>query len=262
MRGGRFYIAGLALLLSLMPHSAGWAQTETYIVQGSTTFTHEVMEPYQKDIERLSGHKLTVVPNKSSLGILALFEKRGDFAMTSGPLENEIKGLKRSHPDLPFEQLRTFNIVQTRMAFAVNRANRVHAISADKMRDILLGKITNWRDVGGPDLPIKIVQVREGGGVQASIESELLDGKPINAPDRIRVQISSQVVKIVEQLPEALGLSQLNIVEKSNTRELTTDHPVEQRLNLVTLGEPTAEMRKVIDAARHIAADETSTAKR
>jgi phosphate transport system substrate-binding protein len=148
------------------------------------------------------------------------------------------------------------------MAFAVNRANPVHAISADKMRDILLGKITNWRDVGGPDLPIKIVQVREGGGVQASIESELLDGKPISAPDRIRVQISSQVVKIVEQLPEALGLSQLNIVEKSNTRELTTDHPVEQRLNLVTLGEPTVEMRKVIDAARHVAADETSTAKR
>ena len=52
------------------------------------------------------------------------------------------------------------------------------------------------------------------------------------------------------------------MLEKSNTRELTTDHPVEQRLNLVTLGEPTAEMRKVIDAARHIAADETSTAKR
>ena len=66
----------------------------------------------------------------------------------------------------------------------------------------------------------------------------------------------------MEQLPEALGLSQLNIVEKSNTRELTTDHPVEQRLNLVTLGEPTVEMRKVIDAARHVAADETSTAKR
>src|SRR3974377_508272 len=210
MRGGRFYIAGLALLLSLMPHSAGWAQTETYIVQGSTTFTHEVMEPYQKDIERLSGHKLTVVPNKSSLGILALFEKRGDFAMTSGPLENEIKGLKRSHPDLPFHKLRTFNIGQTRMAFAVNRANPVHAISADKMRDILLGKITNWRDVGGPDLPIKIVQVSEGGGAAGAIESELLDGKPISASDRIRGQISSLVVKIGGKLPQTLGCAHVS----------------------------------------------------
>jgi phosphate transport system substrate-binding protein len=260
MRRGRSYISGLALLLSIMPHSAGWAQTQTYIVQGSTTFTHDVMEPHQNDIEKSSGHKLIVVPNKSSLGILALFEKRGDFAMISGPLENEIKRLKHAHPDLPFEQLRTFNIVQTRMAFAVNRSNPVHEITADKMRDILLGKITNWRDVGGPDMPIKIVQVREGGGVQASVESDLLDGKAINVPDRIRVQISSQVVKIVEQLPEALGLSQLNIVQKSNTRELTTDRPVEQRLNLVTLGEPTDEMRRVIDATRHIAADEASTA--
>ena len=80
-----------------------------------------------------------------------------------------------------------------------------------------------------------------------------LHGKSINVPDPIRVQISSQVVKIVEQLPEALGLSQLSIVMKSNTDELKFDHPVEQHLDLVTLGDPTPEMLKVIDAARHIA---------
>jgi hypothetical protein len=38
----------------------------------------------------------------------------------------------------------------------------------------------------------------------------------------------------------------------SNVRELKIDHPIEQRLDLVTLGDPTPEMRKVIDAARHI----------
>ena len=241
----------LVLMNFLLPYSA--ASAGTFVVQGSTTFNHEVMEPNQTAIEASSGHKLTVVPNKSSLGLLALFEKRSQFAMISGPLEKEIAELKRTNPNLPFEQLRVFPILSTRMAFAINRANPVHEITADKMRDILLGKIVNWRDVGGLDLPIRIVQVRAGGGVQASVENELLDGKPLNGPDPIRVQISSQVVEIVEQLPEALGLSQLNIVMNSNSRELKIGRLVEQHLDLVTLGDPTPEMRIVIDAARDIA---------
>lgn len=248
---GRRNVFVVVFLLFVLPNSG--AKAQTYIFQGSTTFTHRVMEPYQTAIEASSGHKLTVVPNKSSLGLLALFDKRADFAMISGPLETEIEHLKLSHPDLPFDRLRVFTISSTRMAFAINRDNPVHAITSDKMRGILLGEITNWRDVGGPDLPIRIVKVREGGGVQASIEAELLHGKSINVADPIRVQISSQVVKIVEQLPEALGLSQLSIVMKSNTRELEIDHPVEQRLVMVTLGDPTPEMLKVINVARQIA---------
>jgi phosphate transport system substrate-binding protein len=223
-----------------------------YIVQGSTTFTHRIMEPHQAAIEKLSGHKLTIVPSKSSLGLLALFEKRGDFAMISGPLENEIERLKASNPNLPFEQLQAFNVANTRMAFAVNKDNPVRKVSDDQMRRILSGEITNWREVGGRDLPIKIVQVRAGGGVQASIETELLGGKRLRVPNPIRVQISSQVIKITEQLPEALGLSQLGIVRKSKARELKTEHPIEQHLDFVTLGEPTPEMREVINAARQI----------
>ncbi len=245
-------------MLVLLPYSVGRTQNSTtpeaqaYIVEGSTTFTHRVMEPYQDAIEASSGHKLTVVPSKSSRGLIALFEKQADFAMISGPLENEINALKSSFPDLPFERLQAFNIANTRMAFAINRDNPVHKITDDDMRRILLGEITNWRDVGGPDLPIKIVMVQGGGGVQASIESDFLNGKSINVPNPMLVQLRSQVIKMTEQLPEALGLSQLSLVTNSNAIELKTDHPVEQHLDLVTLGDPTAEMRKVIDAARDI----------
>jgi phosphate transport system substrate-binding protein len=240
---------------------AAWAQDADgpsvggFIVQGSTTFTHRVMEPYQKAIEKACGFKLTVLPSKSSLGLLALFEKRGDFAMISGPLNNEIGELKITHPALDFGQLKTFEVASTRMAFAVNKANPVTAVTDDQMRKILLGKITNWHDVGGPNEPIRIVQVRGGGGVQASIEVEFLHGQHIAPVNPIVVQISSQVIKVTEQLPNALGLSQLGIVAKSTAHELKTQHPILQRLALVTLGDPTPAMLKVIDAARKIMAN-------
>jgi hypothetical protein len=97
------------------------------------------------------------------------------------------------------------------------------------------------------------VHVREGDGVLASVERELLDGKPINVPNRIRVQDHAQVIKVVEQLPNGLGLAQLSGVLNTNTRELKTDRPIEQLLNLVALGDPTPEMRKVINVTRSIA---------
>ena len=259
MHGLRIVFA-FAAALTLAAHparaqGAGVAGAPTFIVQGSTTFTHRVMEPYQGAIEKAAGIKLTVVPSKSSLGLLALFEKRGDFAMISGPLDNETAELKSNHPELDFRRLKTFEVANTRMAFAVNKDNPVNTISDDKMRQILLGAIVNWRDVGGPDRPIRLVMVRGGGGVQASIEEELLHGKAIAAPNPILVQISSQVIKVTEQLPDALGLSQLSIVAQSTARELKTEHPVVQRLALVTLDAPSPAMLRVIDAVRKVMAD-------
>lgn len=240
-----------ALLSMLL--SCSWAGAQTFVIQGSTTFTHRIMEPYQDAIEAASGHKLTVVPNKSSLGLLALFDKRADFAMISGPLAGEIARLRPKHPELAFDHLRTFQIWSTRMAFAVNKKNPVRQLTSEQMRAILLGTTTNWREVGGSDLPIRVIHVRDGGGVQASIEQELLDGKSVSAPEAIPVQISSQVVKIVEQMPEGLGLSQLSIVKGANVAELKLDGAIEQHLTLITLGEPTPDMLKVIEAAREIA---------
>jgi hypothetical protein len=48
-------------------------------------------------------------------------------------------------------------------------------------------------------------------------------------------------------------LSQLSIVKGGNVAELKLDTDVEQHLTLITLGDPTPEMQKVIEAAREIA---------
>jgi phosphate transport system substrate-binding protein len=43
----------------------------------------------------------------------------------------------------------------------VNKDNPVSDISMDNLRDVYLGKITNWKQLGGPDQPIKLL-AREG----------------------------------------------------------------------------------------------------
>jgi hypothetical protein len=103
------------------------------------------------------------------------------------------------------------------------------------------------------DLPIRLVMVCEGGGVQAAVEGQLLADKRTVSSNPIRVQIGSQVVKVVAQEPDALGLAQLGVLRRGKLPELETDVPVEQPLSLVTLGDPMPKVQKIIDAARHVA---------
>ena len=102
--------------------------------------------------------------------------------------------------------------------------------------------------------------MRDGGGVQMSVEAQLLGNRPIAAPDTIRVQQGPQVVKVVEQEPGALGLAPLSLVRARQLPDLVTDGVIEQELNIVSLGEPSAAMQAVIEAMRRIAADQLAEA--
>jgi phosphate transport system substrate-binding protein len=240
---------GCATLLIAAPSTAALANAVT--LQGSTTFNQRLLIPHQGAIEAAAGQKLTVIPNKSTTGLLALFEGRADLAMISTTLESEVALLRQTHPDLPFDRLKGFSVTRTRIAVAVHPQNQVRQIDVDRLRRVLSGQITNWKELGGADLPIRIVAVREGGGVQLSLEAAL--GTKLAAKDVIRVQIGSQVPKVVEQEPAALGLAQLGLVRKHNLPELAFGQVVEQQLNLVSLGEPTAAMKAVIEASRIVA---------
>ena len=181
-RGGRLWFAGLKILflsaLSILVSTAVVSQSlaETLIIQGSTTFARRI-EPYKSLIEAFSKHELTLIPNKTVPGLVALIEGRAHMAMTSAPLKNEIEVAQDHHPRFSAQTPgRARDSSKSRIAFALNPTNRVRSGSLDQVRQILLGKITNWAALGGEDLPIRVVLVGGGGGVTTVIESELLEG--------------------------------------------------------------------------------------
>jgi phosphate transport system substrate-binding protein len=246
-RRSRTALAGLTTLIATMLASAALA--DPIVVQGSTTFNRRVMEPHKADIEAASGQKLTVIPNKSTPGLVALIEGRAQMAMISAPLEGEIAALKKVLPGDAYQQLRAFEIMSTRIAVAIHPSNPVRKESLATIKQILVGKIRNWKELGGPDLPIRVV-VAAGGGALAVVESELLGGRPLNLPDAIHVGTPVQLVQVVEQEPAALGFAQLPLLMQRGLPEISTEPPLQTTLSLVTLGEPTPAMMSVIEAAR------------
>jgi phosphate transport system substrate-binding protein len=249
----RAYSLLVAIPVVVVAGLASWtAAADPLVMQGSTTFNRRVMMAHQAAIEVASGQTLTVVPTKSTPGLIALFEGKAQMAMISAPLASEVEELRKVAPTMPTERLHAFEIMATRIAIAVHPSNPVRQASLADIKRILRGEITNWKELGGPDLPIRVA-LAGGGGIAAVIKSELLEGKPLAAPNVLNVGSPDQLVQAIGQFPDVVGFAQLSLVKRRNLPEIATDKPLQTTLSLVTLDEPTPAVRAVIDAAHKLA---------
>ena len=244
------FVAAWALIFAA---SATGAAAEQLILQGSTTFNRQIMEPFQSAIESGSKHELTVIPNRTMLGVTALIEGRAHMAMISAPLKHEVEALQKAMPGLAYDKLQSHIIQSTRIAIGVNKLNPVRTLSIGLIKQILTGQVTNWSALGGEDQPIRVVVVGGGGGVTSTVEAAVLGGDRISGPNVLYVKTATQLVQVIEQEPHAIGFGQLLLIKQRGIPEVATEQPIEQQLALVTFGNPTPAMQAVIDAARHVA---------
>ncbi|MEH2208359.1 MAG: substrate-binding domain-containing protein [Nostoc sp.] len=86
----------------------------------------------------------------SSSGIRMLLDGKLDFAQSSRPLTDEEQAMAKE---------RGFTLEQRQVgmdgiAVVVNPSLNVPGLTVEQLQQIYLGKITNWNQVGGPNLPI------------------------------------------------------------------------------------------------------------
>ena len=157
---------------------------------------------------------------------------------------------KRIFPKFDFNRLRVHEVAKVRIAIVTHRTNDVQKASLDQITKILNGEIPNWSQLGGANLPIRVVLVGGGGGVTSVVESELLGGKKGSAKNIIYTKSPVQLVQVVDQEPGAIGFAQFELAQRHNMREIRTERPIVQTLSFVTIDAPTAAMQSIIDTAK------------
>ena len=80
--------SALGVLSTTLIAGAAWSAEIT--LHGSSTVTNTLMLPHKAEIEAESGHKLTIVGNGSSRGLLDLLGGKADLGMISAPLATTI----------------------------------------------------------------------------------------------------------------------------------------------------------------------------
>ncbi|TPQ16473.1 substrate-binding domain-containing protein [Streptomyces sporangiiformans] len=104
----------------------------------------------------------------------------------------------------------------------VNKDTGVQDLSLRQVRDLYAGKITNWRQVHGNDVPVRLVSRSPGSGTRTTLVRQVLDGKqPMGVtvedcaaldgeePGRCEVGDTATLLNTVASTPGALGHSEV-----------------------------------------------------
>lgn len=146
------------------------------------------------------------------------------------------------------------------LAIITNKNNPINNLTADQVRDIYTGKITNWNKLGGPNADIHLY-VRKGmiSGVGYAIRQYIFqDSGQIFKSDYV-VKSSGPLEKAIEKDPYAMGITGISSARKRNVKiqgfdgkvptyenVLTGEYGLYRPLYLVTGPKPTKQVKEFI----------------
>lgn len=80
--------------------------------------------------------------------------------------------------DIDAKKLVDHRIAAVGMIPVVNKDVKVKSLTIKQLREIFSGEVKNWKQVGGQDLPITIINRADGSGTRAAFESDVMNGTP------------------------------------------------------------------------------------
>jgi len=119
-------------------------------------------------------------------------------------------------------------------AAVVNKNVKVDDLSTKQLQDIFSGKVTNWKDVGGDDADIIVVNRAFGSGTRVNFQMKALQGTDFisKGNNYKEVKSSGDMKTAVETTPNAIGYIDLVYVT-SNMKAMKINKVAPTEANVV-----------------------------
>lgn len=193
--------------------------------------------------------RITIEGGGSGIGVQKVGEGLVDIGNTGRALSPE---------EIKKYGLESFPFALDGVATIVNPKNQVSDLSAQQIRDIFAGKITNWKEVGGKDAAIHLFSRDEASGTREVFWKKLLDKGPVAVSANIVPSNGAMKVAVAED-PDAIGYVSIGHVDESvkavslggvaATQENAKNggYPVVRKLYMNTKGKPSKLVQTFID---------------
>lgn len=231
------------------------AMAGTIKVWGSTTCQKRFLEPGNDAYKAASGDDIKVLGVGTGKGMMALIEGKAVVAAVSSPLESAIKSAQKAAKKAGQEieipgNLIFHEIAKDVIVPIVHKDNPVDALSFEQLAKLNTGAVTNWKEVGGPNMPIKVITSHAGSATRAVFQKKVMN-KAEYAADATIVKSTRLELQHVSKAKGAIGAVSEGFFKfnPGNTKIVKTDE-ISRPLALITVGKPTAEVQQLIDFFR------------
>lgn len=146
-------------------------------IKGSDTLINLVQRLSEVYIEKHPDVGIAVTGGGSGVGIAALIANRIEVANASREMKEKEYEAARENGVEPVEIV----IGIDGLSVTVNSNNPVNSLTIDQIGAIFRGDITNWSEVGGPNMPISLYGRQANSGTYAFFQEFVLDKKDYSA---------------------------------------------------------------------------------
>lgn len=210
-------------------------------VSGSTALQPLVQQAAEDFMGKNPKARIVVTGGGSGTGLSQVVQGQVNIG-NSDVFAEEKQGIDAS-------KLKDHRVCVVGFAIVVNPETAVDTLTKEQVIGIFSGNIGNWKEVGGLDTPIVVVNRPESSGTRATFNKYAMDGAE-EGEAGITEDSSGAIKKIIAETPGTISYLALSYVDDSvkalkydgvePTEENITsgDYPVWSYEHMYTLGEP------------------------
>lgn len=257
MKTTKFKIA--AILLVIMTIGFSFTTLNKITVKGSDTLVILSQKWAEVYMQKHPGTTIQVTGGGSGVGIAALINGSTDIANASRPMKSsEIGKLRERYNTLGVE----IPCAKDGITVYLNTSNKVSELTLKQIGLIFSGKITNWKEVGGVDAPIKLYGRESSSGTFGFFKDNVV--KTDYAPSCQTLPGTAAIVNAVKKDKYSVGYGGAAYAEGVKDCKVKKDdkspayaptaetiknktYPISRYLYMYLKSKPTGETKAFID---------------
>jgi phosphate transport system substrate-binding protein len=235
-------------------------------IKGSDTMVNLGQAWAEEFMKKYPEVSVAVTGGGSGTGIAALINGTTDIAMCSRAMtQKEIKLAKKKGVN-PYE----IRVANDGIAIVIALQNPIKKLTVKQLSEIFSGKITNWKEVGGPDKKMVALSRDRNSGTHIFFLEEVVKLGNKKSPNEfakgvLMMPSNQAIVEEVSGNPTAIGYIGLGYLNKrleaiAVARDRTSAYvvptvrtvsnkryPISRALYIYTNGEPTEKIKTFMD---------------
>jgi phosphate transport system substrate-binding protein len=224
---------------------AGQLGAQVLRIDGGAAPIENIFKPVKAAFESRLAIRLELRDNGPELALLALQKGEVQAAAAGlGPAAWYELMAAKGHPELKPGTFTARQLGFDKINVFLNGSLELFELDKAQLKGLFTGRITNWKEVGGPDLPVVVVLGDKMPGTNKVFQEQVLDNAAF-APGAKWVGAVPEVIAALAATPGAVGIGPLSALKAQKLTSPSTPE-VGRPITLFTKGAPGADLQKLL----------------